>query len=91
MRIKVDIRDVPPILAGRRLGLTESQFADVLPELIARGFPEPDPTTGRYDLEAIDAWCSARHPHLLETCASQARDASVVVPSRLKGGNRWAR
>ena len=91
MRIRIQIRDVPPASAARRLGLTEREFADALPDLLARGFPEPDPTTGRYDLEAIDAWCFARHPNLLLTSAAQARDASAVVPFRLKGGNRWAR
>jgi hypothetical protein len=90
MRFKVEIRDVPAALAARRLGQSETQFSEALPELLARGFPKPDPTTGFYDLEAIDAWCSARHPHLLLKFAKQARDASAVVPSRLKAGNRCA-
>jgi hypothetical protein len=29
-------------------------------ELFARGFPQPDITTGLYDLKAIEAWQDAR-------------------------------
>jgi hypothetical protein len=90
MHIRVDPRDVPRSLAARRLGLSEERFTDALPELLARGFPAPDPTTGLYDLDAIDAWRRGRNPHLFLTAPSQARDARSVVPSRL-GGHRWAR
>jgi len=84
--------DVPAAAAARRLALTPQQFAAQLPELIARGFPPADPTTGHYDLDAIDAWRRLRHPQLLPqrlTPPSFARDASTVVPERLarfKGG-----
>jgi len=90
MRVRVEIRDVPAALAARRLNLTEAEFQQKLPDLIRRGFPEQDPTTGMFDLDAIDAWRRARHPSLFLTSAPQARDARSVVASRL-GGNRWAR
>src|SRR4051812_23347528 len=57
-------RDIPRDAAARRMGLTGAEFQAALPSLIARGFPDADPTTGLYDLEAIDAWARARNPHL---------------------------
>jgi hypothetical protein len=44
--------------------LAEKDFLKMLPDLIARGFPGPDPTTGNFDLGAIDLWRMARHPRL---------------------------
>src|SRR5262249_7740121 len=61
IRHPVAPRDVPPVKAARRLGLTLNAFAQVQDELFARGFPRPDPTTGNYDLDVIDAWMDARH------------------------------
>ena len=57
----VQAADVPPVVAARRMGLAAPQFTEALPALLARGFPAPDPTTGNYDIEAIDAWRRARH------------------------------
>ena len=91
LRTRVDPRDIPLFLAARRLGLTENQFIEALPELLARGFPDPDPTTRMFDLDAIDAWRRARHPHLFLTSTVQARDASAVVLARLRGESRWAK
>src|SRR5258707_1068639 len=42
--------DVPPITAARRMGLSLDAFRDALPELVARGFPQADETTGNFDL-----------------------------------------
>ena len=56
IRYAVHPRDVPPEKAARRLHLTLAGFDLVREELYARGFPRPDPTTGMYDLVAIDAW-----------------------------------
>jgi hypothetical protein len=56
IRYRVDPRGIPPIKAARRLGLTLAAFDAKLAELEARGFPRHDPTTGNYDLIAIDAW-----------------------------------
>ena len=64
IRHNVDPGDVPPAKAARRLGLTEGEFALKLPELTARGFPAADPTTGMYDLDAIDLWRKSRNPRL---------------------------
>lgn len=64
MRFRVEPGDVPPEVAGRRLGLTLEQFQQKLPELLTRGFPAPDRTTGNFDLAAIDQWRMRRFPHL---------------------------
>lgn len=78
--------DCPPIAAARALWLTEEIFKDKLPELIARGFPQPDQTTGNFDMDAINAWRRSRYPHLFSdrlTLAPTARNASEVVAGRL--------
>lgn len=77
--------DVPAEAAGRRLGLTEAEFRLALPGLVARGFPPADPTTGLYDLEAIDAWRRARNPHLfgLTTSPAAADARTGIVRQRL--------
>ena len=85
IRYRVDPRDVPAVKAARRLHLSEHEFRQKLPDLIRRGFPEADPTTGMFDLEAIDEWRRRRNPHLFLTPQSQARDAASVVPGRLGG------
>lgn len=61
MRFRVDPRDVPAEAAARRMGLTLAEFTAALPGLQRRGFPSPDPTTARYDLDAINAWMDRRH------------------------------
>ena len=61
IRYRVDPRDVPPEKAARRLHLTLACFNELLPNLIKRGFPEPDPDTGMFDLDAIDLWRRSRH------------------------------
>jgi hypothetical protein len=50
-----------------------------------RGFPEPDQTTGRYCIEAVDRWRLRRHPRLFPelTAAAGAVDARAVVEDRL--------
>jgi hypothetical protein len=74
MRFRIEPRDVPLEVAAR----------PALPDLRARGFPQADPTTGNFDLAAIDRWCDARHPHLFGGGAvMQARDARDVVQARL--------
>jgi hypothetical protein len=84
MRFRIEPRDVPPGVAARRLGKTFAAFIAALPDLVARGFPQADPTTGNFDLAAIDRWCDARHPHLFGGgAAMQARDAKDVVKDRL--------
>ena len=76
--------DVPIEVAAQRMGMTLEAFKAALPNLIARGFPKPDPTTGNFDLDAIDAWRKTRHPHLYAGRAEfGARDASTVVQDRI--------
>ncbi len=84
MRFRIEPRDVPLEVAARRLGKTRAKFEAALPDLLARGFPQADPTTGNFDLAAIDQWCDARYPHLFGGgAAMQARDARDVVRDRL--------
>lgn len=82
---KVQPGDVPISMAAHRMGMTsEAAFLTALPNLIARGFPKPDPDTGNFDLDAIDAWRRTRHPHLFQGRAEfGARDASTVVQDRI--------
>lgn len=61
IRFRVDPGDVSPEKAARRLHLSLATFRELLPKLLARGFPPPDETTGMFDLEAIDAWRRNRH------------------------------
>jgi hypothetical protein len=84
IRFRVDPRDVPADKAARRLHLTPAEFGAKLPELLARGFPAPDPTTGMYDLDAIDQWMTARHgPQTCAlTAAPQPRNAQEVFSER---------
>jgi hypothetical protein len=81
--------DVPASVAARRLGLSLEQFGEVLPELLGRGFPAPDPTTGNYCSEAMDVWrLQGRFPHLFSgilTAGAGARDAKSVVRERIRG------
>ena len=62
VRFPVQPRDVPLVKAARRLHLTPSEFEAKLPELFGRNFPLPDPTTGMFDLKAIDDWMDGRNP-----------------------------
>jgi hypothetical protein len=83
LRFTVDPRDIPPEKAGRRLGLTLEEFQDLLPRLLSRGFPPSDPDTGKYDLDAIDAWRAARHIRLLPSSVGPEQ-ASGRVSARLE-------
>lgn len=90
-RFHVEPRDVPARAAAIRLGMSEARFLEDLPLLIARGFPQPDETTGHFDLSAIDAWCDRRHPQLFLRATETALDARGVVAQRLeklKNGTR---
>lgn len=86
LRFHVEPRDVPAHAAARRLGLSEAEFSAALPRLLQRGFPPADPTTDRYDLDAIDAWRRSRHASVYAD-PSKARDGSVVM-ERLKAAGR---
>lgn len=89
MRFRVDPRDVPAASAARRLGVALPAFEESLPDLIARGFPSPDPTTGNFDLKAIDAWMD-RRSGLGPLASPVARDAAAVVGDRIAEMRRGA-
>jgi hypothetical protein len=78
--------DVPAISAARRLALTEAQFNAALPSLLIRGFPPADPTTGKYDIEAIDEWRKKRHTPV----SIGPADARLVAGERIASG-AWAK
>jgi hypothetical protein len=91
MRFRVEPRDVPPEMAAKRLGKTLAEFQAILGNLIARGFPQADPDTGNFDLQAIDRWCDARHSHLFGAPSAMiARDASLVAKDRIAALRRGA-
>jgi hypothetical protein len=81
--------DCPPIAAARALWLTLEAFEEKLPDLIARGFPAPDPTTGNFDMDAITAWRRLRNKQLFPsdnlTPPPTARHANDVTRERLRG------
>ena len=84
IRSKVAVRDAPMIQAARKLGLTVEQFRTKLPELYRRNFPAPDPTTGLWDLQAIDRWQDARNPQIFGQSAGDVPiDARTVAKERL--------
>ena len=87
MRFKLPPGDVPPDVVARHLGLTLEAFLEVLPSLLARGFPPPDPDTGNFDIDAVDKWRRRRHPHLFSedrpTSPPAALHANDVVAERL--------
>jgi hypothetical protein len=86
MRFHVDPRDVPPSVAARALGLSLEAFTQKLPALLDRRFPPPDPTTGNFDIRAIEQWQNLRHPQLLGVDKpAAALDASVGLRERLRG------
>jgi hypothetical protein len=60
IRFKVEPRDIPAAKAARRLHLSLDEFRSKLPELLQRGFPPTDPTTGMFFLPAIDQWMASR-------------------------------
>lgn len=89
IRFRVDARDVPPAVAAKKLGLDLEKFERLLPELLAkRKFPAPDPTTGNFDLKAIDAWQDQRHNSQL--LAGFGKDSSTTTRDRLRlmGGGK---
>ncbi|MEY9578694.1 hypothetical protein ABIE88_006270 [Bradyrhizobium diazoefficiens] len=89
IRFKIQPGDVPAAEAARRLGLSLEAFNLALPNLIKRGFPRPDPDTGNFDLDAIDAWRRRRNPHLFTAGgAFGALDASTVAGDRIEALRR---
>lgn len=91
VRFRVDPADVPPEKAARRLHLTLERFNEVLPRLLARGFPPPDPDTGHYALEAIDQWRKLRTPSLFGLTPTPATEQVMGTPPETANlGDRFA-
>jgi hypothetical protein len=87
IRYPVAPRDVPPEKAARRLHLTLAEFNAMKEELSDRGFPRPDPTTGMYDLVAVERWMDARSgiaPAGGLTGSMPLRNAEEVAHERLR-------
>jgi hypothetical protein len=81
-----DRGDVPPAVAAQRLGMSLADFEVNRAELERRGFPSPDPTTGRYCIEAVDRWRLRRFPRLFPelTGSHGAIDADTVFEDRMR-------
>jgi hypothetical protein len=81
-----DRGDVPPTAAAQRLGMSLADFEAHRGELERRGFPEADPTTGRYCIEAVDRWRLRRFPRLFPelTASPAAVDAGAVFEQRMR-------
>lgn len=83
-RFKIVPRDVPASAVARLLGISEARFINCVADLLARGFPGPDATTGNYDLKAVEAWQDRRSGLAAALATNMAKDASAVVADRLK-------
>jgi hypothetical protein len=78
--------DVPEGAVAQLLGLSLTDFRTRRGDLRDRGFPEPDPTTGLYCVEAVDRWRLRRHARLFPelTSAPAAAHADAVFSERLR-------
>jgi hypothetical protein len=78
--------DVPEGAVAQLLGLSLTDFRTRRGGLRDRGFPEPDPTTGLYCIEAVDRWRLRRHARLFPelTTAPAAAHADAVFGERLR-------
>jgi len=74
-----------PVVAGL-LGLSLADFKALRGALRERDFPDPDPTTGLYCIEAVDRWRLRRHTRLFPelTNAPAAAHADTVFGERLR-------
>lgn len=78
--------DVPGSAIAELLGLSLTDFEARCAALSERNFPEPDPTTGLYCIEAVDRWRLRRHPRLFPelTTAPTAAHADAVFTERMR-------
>lgn len=80
--------DCPPEAAARVMFMTLEAFQEKLPELLGRGFPPADATTGNFDMDAINRWRQLRHEQVSAatplTPPQTARHAGDVVRDRLR-------
>jgi hypothetical protein len=65
--------------------MSPDEFALSRSDLERRGFPEPDPTTGLYCIEAVDRRRLRRYPKLFPelTAAPSAVNAATVFAERM--------
>jgi hypothetical protein len=78
--------DVTVSAVAELLGLSPADFSSREEALRARGFPEPDPTTGLYCIEAVERWRLLRHPQLFPelTRARTAAHAGAIFDQRIR-------
>ena len=74
--------DISARLAAERMGLSEAAFREALSELLKRGFPQPDPTTGNFDFQAIEQWRRQRHVNT-QSHPYEALDARGFVSGQI--------
>ena len=77
---------MPASTVAQVLGLSLADFEAKQPELMHRNFPQPDPTTGNYAIEAVHRWRLRRHPKLFPelTIAPAAISAENVFDERMR-------
>jgi hypothetical protein len=80
IRFKVEPRDIPAVKAARRLHLSLDEFRTKLPELLGRGFPPADPTTGMFYLPAIDQWMARRFD---QSACNNSKNEQDIISSRI--------
>ncbi|CAH1652131.1 conserved hypothetical protein [Hyphomicrobiales bacterium] len=82
----VIVDDLPISAVARALGYDSAEaFRQRLGEYLKRGFPAPDPMTGRFDPQAFERWRRLRTPHLFPELVypmGGARDAAVLAAER---------
>jgi hypothetical protein len=78
--------DVSVSAVAQLLGLSVPDFEARWLVLRERGFPEPDPTTGLFCIEAVDRWRLRRHAQLFPelTAPPTAAHADAVFYHRLR-------
>ena len=84
---RIPIRgDVTSSAVAELLGLSVADFEARRQALHKRKFPEPDPTTGLYCIEAVERWRLLRYPGLFpELSASPtAAHAGAVFDERMR-------
>jgi hypothetical protein len=77
IRFKIEPRDIPAEKAARRLHLSLDEFRTKLPELVRRGFPPADPTTGMFYLPAIDEWMARRFDQ--SACDNSTNNRDIIT------------
>ncbi|WP_246693788.1 hypothetical protein [Methylobacterium sp. WL18] len=85
VRFRIEPAYAPPEKIARRLCLTPRAFEECRVQLLARGFPRPDETTGMYDLEAVDRWRMHQSARFYPELAPSLVDAASAAPTSSMG------